>query len=94
MDADVARVPAGYRAEWSTFDNTTGLSSRIGQTATARTTLLVAPSGLPETEGAFIQVSLSAFGAQYAPWEKPVRVFFRKRNGSWRLVGLERMPEL
>jgi hypothetical protein len=93
VDADVARLPAGYRAVWSTFDNTTGVSRRMGETA-ARTTLVVAPRELPQTDGLFIQVSLSAFGAQHVSWEKPVHAFFRLRNGSWRLVGLERMPEL
>jgi hypothetical protein len=94
VDTDVARVPSGYRAVWSTYDNTTGLSRRIGETATARTTVVIAPDDLPRTDGQFIQVSLSAFGAPHESWEKPVHAFFRMRNGSWRLVGLERMPEL
>jgi len=93
VDADVARVPAGYRAVWSTFDNMTGVSSRFGE-STGRTTLVVAPANLPQPNGLFIQVSLSATGAPHPSWEKPVHAFFRKGSGGWRLVGLERVPEL
>jgi hypothetical protein len=93
VDADVAHVPAGYRAVWSTFQNATAVTYRFGET-TGRSTLVVAPGNLPQADGDFIQVSLSAIGAKYPAWEKPVHAFFRKENGGWRLVGLERMPEL
>jgi len=93
VDADVAQAPGGYRAVWSTFDNVTGVTVRFGETH-ARGTVVVAPSELPQTDGGFIQVSLSAIGAQHPAWEKPVHAFFRKHQGGWQLVGLERMPEL
>lgn len=92
VDADVARAPRGYRAAWSTYDNTTGETIRIGETS-SRTTAVAVPHGLPTADGAFIEVSLSAVGAPDASWEKPVSAFFRLRNGSWKLVGFERMPE-
>jgi len=93
VDADVARAPRSYRAVWSRYDNTTGMTTRIAETA-GRTTTLAVPSGLPTDDGAFIQVSLSAVGAAHESWETPVHAFFRLRNGSWNLVGFERMPEL
>jgi hypothetical protein len=93
VDADVAHAPGGYRAVWSTFDNVTGVTVRFGETH-GRGTVVVAPSALPETDGGFIQVSLSAIGAQHPAWEKPVHAFFRKHQDGWQLVGLERMPEL
>jgi hypothetical protein len=93
VDADVAHAPGGYRAVWSTFDNITGVTYRLGETH-GRGTVIVAPSELPQTAGGFIQVSLSAIGAQHPAWEKPVHAFFRKHQDGWQLVGLERMPEL
>jgi hypothetical protein len=93
VDADVAHAPSGYRAVWSTFDNVTGVTVRFGETH-GRGTVVVAPSALPESVGGFIQVSLSAIGAQHPAWERPVHAFFRKHPDGWQLVGLERMPEL
>jgi hypothetical protein len=93
VDADVARAPRGYRAVWSRFDNATGAATRIGETS-GRTTTLAMPAGLPTEDGAFIQVSVSAVGATHESWETPVHAFFRLRNGGWKLVGFERIPEL
>jgi len=92
VDADVALAPAGYRAVWSTFDNVTGASSRVAETVGA-TSILRAPSGLPQHDGDFIKVALSAADAQVTSWQMPVDAYFRLRGGSWHLVGFERMPE-
>jgi hypothetical protein len=93
VDADFARTPAGYRAVWSNFDNTIGTGALIGET-TGRSTSMQAPAGLPRADGAFITVALSAIGDAPASWERPVEAFFRLREGHWRLVGFERLPEL
>jgi hypothetical protein len=92
VDANVARAPAGYRASWSTHDNTTGTSEFIAET-TGSTTALRTPAGLPGVDGAFIKVSLSATGGDYVSWQTPVNAYFRLRNGSWRWVGFERISE-
>jgi hypothetical protein len=97
VDADVARAPRSYRASWSTYDNATGETGRIGETSGA-TTSLSAPADLPSHDGVFIKVQLSAVrsGGPSGPpesWEKPVDAYFRLRGGQWRLVGFERMPE-
>ena len=54
---------------------------------------MTAPLGLPQTEGAYIKIELSASGAPHASWERPVDAYFRLRDGEWRLVGFERLPE-
>ena len=59
VDADVARAPRSYRASWSTYDNATGETGRIGETSGA-TTSLSAPADLPSHDGVFIKVQLSA----------------------------------
>ena len=47
------------------------------------------PFGL---SGVFIKVELSAAGGPPS-WQQPVRAYFRHRDGAWRLVGFERLPE-
>jgi hypothetical protein len=92
VEADVARTPRGYRAVWSTFDNATGVTRRIAETS-SRTTAMAAPPGLPAADGAFIQVALSADDAAHSAWAVPVHAYFRLRQGTWRLIGFERMPD-
>lgn len=92
VDADFAHAPRSYRAVWSTFDNATGGGHVISETS-SRSTSMQAPERLPQTDGAFIKVALSASGGTDSSWETPVNAFFRLRNGSWRLVGFERLPE-
>lgn len=91
VDGDFARVPRGYRAVWSGFDNTTGTARPFGETSAA--TAHQAPAILPRAEGAFVKVDLSADGSSYAAWTTPVTAYFRLGQGSWKLVGFERMTE-
>lgn len=91
VDGDFARVPRGYRAVWSRFDNTTGTTRPFGETSAA--TAHQAPGILPRAEGAFVKVDLRADGSSYAAWTTPVTAYFRLGQGSWKLVGFERMTE-
>jgi hypothetical protein len=92
VDADVARMPEGYRAVWSTFDNNTGATARISE-ATSRTTQFAAPANLPVPEGAYIKVDLSAVGGVQESWTKPAHAYFRHLDGAWKLVGFERLTD-
>ncbi len=92
VDADVAVAPQGYRAQWFAYDNATGTGASLGETSGRGSALSIAP-GLPQTDGAFVQVALSAIGSAHAAWRTPVQAYFRLRGGSWKLVGLERTPE-
>ena len=92
VEGAFGRAPRGYRAVWSAFDNATGATDRIAETSDV-ITRLHAPAGLPQRDGAFIKVELSAMDAPYASWETPVNAYFRLRDGNWRLVGFERMAE-
>lgn len=87
VDAGVSKPPAGYRAAWSTYDNATDRSTVV-ETTSATTSPLAMPS-MPKSE--FIKVELTATGGP-EPWLKPISVYFRQNNGTWKLVGLERMP--
>jgi hypothetical protein len=90
VDADFARPPDGYRAEWFRFDNATGRTDRIGE-STARTTTMEAPASLPRVDGTFVKVELRSVSATRPSWRVPVAAFFRYQGGEWRLVGFERM---
>jgi hypothetical protein len=92
VEADFARAPKGYRAEWFRFDNATATSERIGETA-GRTTRIDAPGALPQGAGAFVKVRLTSVDGSVPSWEKPIDVFFRFRDGEWCLVGIDRIPE-
>lgn len=92
VDADVARAPREYRATWSTFDNATGASRAIGESA-AIEPAMAAPVELPATDGAFLKLALSSHGSAHDSWSVPVDAYFRLRGGDWQLVGFERMPD-
>ena len=87
-----AEPPESYRAVWYAFDNTTGASTRIGETQTPRPGM-PAPAGLPSGTGAWIRVELSAISTAHPSWSQPVQVYFRRLSAGWKLVGLERQPD-
>ncbi len=90
--AGFAKTPAsGYKAAWFRFDNATGQSTAIGETA-APDERIPAPSGLPSTDGTFVKISVSGVDPAHPSWAQPVDVYFRRAGGGWRLVGLERLP--
>ncbi len=92
VDADVARVPKGYRAVWMKFDNNTGRSQFI-EAMTSAVPQFGAPEGLPRVEGAFVKVELSATGSPESAWVRPAAAYFRLDQGGWKLVGFERVLE-
>jgi hypothetical protein len=88
--AGVAQGPVAYRASWMVFDNATGTTRPLAETK-SETTTIVAPSGLPST--GFVAVDIAADSDTYPTWREPVRVYFSRDGGSWKLVGLERTPD-
>jgi hypothetical protein len=93
VDAGAATAPSRYVARWLSFDNATGETSVIGQSA-ASTPSLAPPDGqLRDTPGAFVQVDISAEGGPQA-WTRPVHAWFKRTTEGWRTVGLTRMPGL
>jgi hypothetical protein len=92
VDAGVAAAPAGYRAEWSAFDNATGEVRAIGSTA-GTVSPLRAPPALAGNMSEFIRVAISATGGPNQSWARPVYAYFRRGGAAWRLVGFERQPD-
>jgi hypothetical protein len=64
----------------------------MGET-TSGSDRIPAPAGLPSEMGTFVVAEIRAVDSQYASWSVPVRATFRRTQGGWKLVGLERMPD-
>jgi len=93
VDAGFASAPAGgYQAVWYRFNNATGESTRIG--GTVGSTSMQVPSGLPTEAGSIIKVEISAAKGADPSWELPVQSYFRFVDGSWKLVGFQRLPDV
>jgi hypothetical protein len=86
----VAEGQVAYRASWMLFDNMTGATKPLSETKSATTTIAV-PNDLPST--GFVAVDIAADSETYPTWKAPVRAYFRRDSGSWKLVGFERQPE-
>jgi hypothetical protein len=82
----------GYQAAWHRFDNNTSQAQAIGSPTAGSSERLQAPSDLPRADGTFIKVSVSAVEPPNAAWATPVDVYFRRIAGTWKLVGVERLP--
>ena len=91
--AGVATDPATYRASWMRFDNATGETQAISETRSS-TTSIEAPSGLPTSAGSFVAVDIAVDSAAHPTWVRPVRTYFQRNGSGWKLVGLERMPDV
>jgi len=89
VEAQVAESPRGYNARWFTYNNDTGVATEIGATDSIHS-----PIGAPSLPPArFLKVELRAVGVPVKAWETPISVYFRSQNGSWSLVGLDRLPD-
>lgn len=97
-----APAPAGYRVVWYRFDNTSGQSSRVGEStvtvgrtaAPADALVRVRPdTSLPGGRGVFVRVDISAIQGAHPSWGAPVQAYFRRRADAWQLVGFDRMPD-
>jgi hypothetical protein len=86
----VAQGPVAYRASWMTFDNGSGATKPLSETK-SDTTTIAAPNDLPSS--GYIAVDIAADSAAHPTWKQPVRAYFRRESGSWKLVGFERLPE-
>jgi len=90
--AGVAPGTATYHAAWGIFDNATGQTRALSATQSGTTTL-EAPAGLPTAPGTFVTADVSIDSQAYPTWKQPVKITFRRDGATWKLVGLERLPE-
>jgi hypothetical protein len=93
VDADVAKAPIHYVAEWQQFDNTTGAVTRIGTTtSTGSTPSVPRPAALTAAAGMYLRAEIAAIGGPQS-WTVPVHAYFHRRQDHWHLVGFERVPD-
>jgi hypothetical protein len=90
--AGVAKAAPSYVALWSTFDNRAAAASPLGETKSS-SDRIAAPASLPTAPGSFILAEVRSNEGSDAPLQNPVRVYFRRLDQGWKLVGVERMPE-
>jgi hypothetical protein len=91
VKAGVAHPPARYSEAWFRFNNVTGASTPIGETA-GPAERIDAPAGLDQTVGSYVVAEVRAPDSEYLPWTRPVRATFHRLNSGWKLVGLDRLP--
>jgi hypothetical protein len=92
VKAGVAKPPSGgYAIRWDRFDNTTGETTKLGESTVITMGPTHSPVALPSDRGSYVRIEIRAVQPQHASWSLPVTAFF-VRDGAWRLVGLERNP--
>jgi hypothetical protein len=87
--AGVAKQAGSYAVNWSSFDNHSGATTRLGE-AQGAGPRLTAPASLPQAGGSYLLAEVRVLGTPYPSWSQPVRVYFRRVNNGWKLVGVER----
>ena len=88
--AGVATAAERYTLAWSRFDNATGTHTPLGAEQSVTATGGQAPQELIAAAPAYLAVTIRAFHRDFAAWQRPAVVYFRKANEGWSLVGLER----
>ena len=92
VDQRVAAAPRHYVAAWHIFDNATNTARPIGETMSTAPSV-AAPRPLPEGDGVFVRVDISAAHPEHPSWGRPIQTYFRREPAGWRLVGLDRLPK-
>ncbi len=102
VDFHFSPPPSTYLVTWYRFDNSTGQSTRLGESSVTATQasapadalVRIKPdTTLPGGRGAFVRADISAVQPASPSWSAPVEVYFRRGADGWRLVGFDRMPD-
>ena len=87
--AGVASAAASYALTWSAFDNATASATGQSEETTVKQPRATAPAALL-SNAAFVRVSVKTAHPDYPAWSNPVTFTFRKADGRWQIVGLDR----
>jgi hypothetical protein len=91
IDSGLAAGPANYRIRWFRFDNATGESTPAGDELQTSDVSATAPPDALESD--YVLVEIRGDHPTYSGWSTPLRAYFHRRDGGWKLVGLNRQPE-
>jgi hypothetical protein len=86
--AGVASGSATYSLRWSRFDNAAG--EKAGEPTEMQVTEPRANAPQTILQNEYVSLEIRTQHPDYTHWNAPVTVFFRRENGEWRTVGLER----
>jgi hypothetical protein len=86
--AGVASGSATYSLRWSRFDNAAGEAAGEPTEMQVTEPRASAPQTILQSE--YVSLEIRTQHPDYTHWNAPVTVFFRRENGGWRTVGLER----
>src|SRR5207245_11482470 len=73
-DASVATEPAEYRVNWATYDNTTRVTTPVGQVERRASAQCPLPANVPAGTQ-YLKAEISTVHPAYPAWSTPVRVF-------------------
>ena len=88
----VAGAAEDYTIQWSRFDNATGQLEPFGGETTTKAPRAAAPADLLAARPEYIAVRVHAHHSEHPAWSQPLVAYFRRTDGTWMLVGLERNP--
>ena len=89
LDVNWTVYLANKKASWYQFDNDTGKSTSIGESAAVQVPRIEAPATL-STAGSFVRADVRLKNPAYPSWADPVHLYFRRTTEGWKLIGLYR----
>jgi hypothetical protein len=87
--ARIVSPGASYVLSWSRFDNATGSAAGGPVEMRVNETRASAPAGVLQG-AAFLTVAVRTLHPDHPNWDSPVTFTFRRTEGEWRTVGIER----
>ncbi|HSL22841.1 MAG TPA: hypothetical protein VK886_15020 [Vicinamibacterales bacterium] len=92
VNARLAAPPPQYLLSWFRFDNATGQHEASGPEVVLKTPQATMPA--PLADAAYVGIALRAVTRDFPEWRRQTRVYFRKSDAGWHVVGMERLGEL
>jgi hypothetical protein len=89
VDLKFASPAEEYRVRWARFDNATGNAEAVGDEVVTKEPVATVPRALADAR--YIRAIVTSHHGEQPNWVHPVHVFFRRANGGWETVGLERI---
>ena len=88
VEARVASPPTSYVVQWESFDNDTGIHTRVGTPLTVSVPEAAFPDELAQER--YVAARVHAIHPQFRHWTTPVAFYFRRDVDGWTPVGLIR----
>jgi hypothetical protein len=93
VDAEAAMPATSYTLSWATFDNAADTLTPSGGEAVVSDTRAQAPAFVL-TGSEYVSVLIRGTHPEHPAWSNPARIYFRRSDGGWQTVGIERSHDL